>query len=350
MINQVEVPLRPYILNSVCKSVYCRYMENNTNMAPGNTTESHTARDFFLYVGAMIALYVSVGTFLAIAMVLIDRVFVDALDSVYYYDPNGGIRAAISALIVVFPIYLILTRFLNKDMVRFPEKTQKWYRKWLTSLTIFAAGSTVVVDLMIIINALLSGEVTARFIFKSIVVLVVAVLVFYYYFLDMRRDAQFATRAKVLRWVSIALVAFVVIAGFIELGSPGKNRDVRFDQERANNLSSIEWRVTEHWQTYGELPADLAVLTKGTHYVDIFDPETEETYEYRIISSSATNPTYELCATFALSSDEQGVTTFDRVGGSNWNHDAGRTCFEMEVDTIRYPVRNQETVVPKPVI
>jgi len=71
------------------------------------------------------------------------------------------------------------------------------------------------------------------------------------------------------------------------------------------------------------------------------DPETEQSYEYRV--KSASEPSFELCTTFNLEQKGQGQmqpkTPYPVDGGlfQNWDHPAGRYCFERKIDKELYP-------------
>ena len=144
-------------------------------------------KDFFVFIGAMVALYASAVSLLNLLFEIINASFPDALH--FSYDNfSSGMRWSIASLIIVFPLYLFLSRFINKDLVGNPQKKNLGIRKWLTYLTLFVAGVTIITDLIILINTFLGGEITARFAFKVLAVLVVAGAAFTYYLYDLRRD------------------------------------------------------------------------------------------------------------------------------------------------------------------
>ncbi len=145
-----------------------------------------TPQDFFLWIGAMLALYIAVWRFVLLWFEYIDRLVGNpALSG---YDPySSEIRWAIASLIVIIPVYLILTRILNQDIRQNPEKKELWVRRWLIYITLFAAAVTLVTNLVVLLNAFLGGEeLTAAFLLKIFTVFVVAGGVFWYYFNDIR--------------------------------------------------------------------------------------------------------------------------------------------------------------------
>jgi len=132
-----------------------------------------TPKDFFLWAGAMVALYGSVIALIALLFEYIDRTYPDSLE--HYVDPySGGIRFAMASLIVLVPVTIVLMRFIRNDIARAAEKAELWVRRWALVFTVFIAGAMVVGDLIALINTFLGGDLTTRFILKILVVLFVA--------------------------------------------------------------------------------------------------------------------------------------------------------------------------------
>ncbi|HVU75265.1 MAG TPA: DUF5671 domain-containing protein, partial [Candidatus Paceibacterota bacterium] len=144
-----------------------------------------TPKDFFLWAGAMVSLYISVFSFITLLFEYINHAYPDGL--AYTYDPySGAMRFAIASLIVLFPTYLTLMRVIRNDIAAHPEKNDLWVRRWALMLTIFIAGATVVVDLITLINYFLGGDVTMRFVLKVAVVLLVAGGFFLHFLADVK--------------------------------------------------------------------------------------------------------------------------------------------------------------------
>lgn len=148
-------------------------------------------KDFFLHLLAIITLYASAGSFVAAVFEYINLAFPDVLEgagSYYAVDAaRSTIRFALSSLIVVFPVYVWVNWFLNKNYAKEPEKRNLRIRKWLVYFTLFAAAVVIIGDLVALVNNMLGGEFTIRFILKVLAVFFVAGSVFYYYFSDLRR-------------------------------------------------------------------------------------------------------------------------------------------------------------------
>lgn len=317
-----------------------------------NDSKPHTSpKDFFIYLGTAISLYVSAGSLLSLLFSIIEKKFPDVLNVSYgygygYYSGDGA-TLAIASLIIVVPIYLFLSYFIRKDILKDSEKRSLPIRKWFVWFTLFAAGIAVAGDLVTLLYTFLQGEITTRFILKVLTVLIVAGAVFSYYFYDLRRDAS-AKPNKLFIVLAGLFVLLSIICGFMTFGSPNTQRDMRLDSQRESNLSDIQWQVLNEWQTSQKLPMSLAELEDDfSGYVAPVDPETKAPYEYNV-----TGPlSFEICATFARASDKSvdypKMMAMDASWAGldpNFKHEAGRTCFARTIDPVKYPPYNNQPV------
>ncbi|OHA18514.1 MAG: hypothetical protein A2836_00875 [Candidatus Taylorbacteria bacterium RIFCSPHIGHO2_01_FULL_45_63] len=308
-----------------------------------------TPKDFFLHLGALVTLYISVTSLLTLLFEIINSTFPDNLT--YYVDPySTGMRLAIASLIIIFPIYIFLSWLLAKDVKGNPEKRELGIRKWLTFFTLFVAGIAMMVDLVVLVNTFLNGEITTRFILKVVSVLVVAGAIFAYYIYDIRKDWQTNTKGlKTFAWIACLAVLISVIGGFIVMGSPATARKMRFDERRVSDLQSIQWQIVNYWQQKGELPKTLFDLEDSISGFTVpSDPEIGPGYNY---SMSVGSLSFKLCANFSLESDDKisrgGYKSIpypvtNEFGGAiseNWKHGTGETCFDRTIDPKLYPVR-----------
>ncbi len=314
-------------------------------------------KDFFLWLGAMAFLYASVISLLALVFSYIDVLFPNTLE--YYNDYSSGIRFSIAALIVVFPIYVFLTRVLHQDLRRNPEKKDLWVRKWLIFLTLFVAGITIAIDLVALINTYLQGEITMRFAWKALSILVVVGAGFAYYAYELKGTWEAKKRESQLIAGAVSLIVLgAIVGGFFIVGSPETQRMLRLDQQRINDLSNIQANVITYWQQKQKLPADLAALEDPlTGFTQPKDPETGMAYSYRPTDKLA----FELCATFdlasSLSAQAGGSTNTDMRApapvttpvkspyyspyGETWDHAAGQACFTRTIDPDKFPPFNK---------
>jgi hypothetical protein len=148
-------------------------------------------------------------------------------------------------------------------------------------------------------------------------------------------------------WGAIAFVVIVVIGAFFVIGSPAHQRLVRFDERRVGDLAFIQDHIINYWQAKSALPAELADLEDPVRGVSVpVDPKTGLEYEY---IANAEN-TFTLCAVFDLESDkdteEYGSPYYYGRTPANWQHSAGRACFEREIDPDVYRPLTSEPRLP----
>jgi hypothetical protein len=324
-----------------------------------------TPMDFFLHLGATIVLYAAAIALINLSFAAINYAIPDALAGYYY---SNTIAWPISMLVVLVPLLYVLEWFIHRDYARMPEKIDLWLRRWRIHLTLFLAGATIVGDVIALINTYLSGELTMRFFYKILAILVICGVIFAYYLLD-RRDATEAGKKprQILAIAGIVVVLVAIISGFAIVGSPGKQRDIKFDAQRVNDLSNIQSQLINFWLTKGQLPVSVEELNDKLYgNVLPVDPETDEAYSYTKTAST----TFQLCANFALATEDTkgrgefggyggGFPMMDRVypsyypgdpGNDNWKHEAGNQCFTRTIDPERYaPIPRPGTTQTKPI-
>ncbi|OHA17669.1 MAG: hypothetical protein A2664_03560 [Candidatus Taylorbacteria bacterium RIFCSPHIGHO2_01_FULL_46_22b] len=310
-----------------------------------------TPKDFFLHLGATIVLYVAAGALINLLFSVINYYNPDQLAGYFYV---GSIAWPISMLVVLIPILYVLEWLINKDIAKTPEKANVWIRRWRVYLTLFLAVVLVGGDLIALINTYINGEITARFIYKILVVLLVGGMVGKYYFYSIYPQFKMATMARrTITWLGVVLVLTSIVLGFIAVGSPAKQRAIRFDNERVSDLSGIQWQIINQWQKKGVLPKSISELSDPiSNYMVPADPETDASYGYTVKDKY----TFEICADFKLpSQDNTGRGGYYGIDSSisypaypgkefdTWKHEAGKACFERTIDPALYPV-NPKTI------
>lgn len=317
----------------------------DTTPAPAPHTLKSTAepKDFFLWLGLIIALYGSITSLLTLLFQYINYAFPDELAG--YADPyNGSIRFAMATLIVLAPTVVVLARLIRSSIEEDPSKATLWIRRWALVLTLFVASATVVIDLITLVNTFLGGEITERFVLKVVVVLLAAVGVFLHFLADLK--GYWILNPKKANTIGIAfgvLALATIVSGFLIIGSPTTARLMRFDAQKVSDLQSIQYQVLNSWQQHQILPTTLSELADPLSGFTLpVDPQTGNTYEYRVVSPLS----FELCATFnAPAPDTKGMGTYPATdsyvsGGFDnptFMHETGRTCYTRTIDPVRYP-------------
>jgi hypothetical protein len=91
-------------------------------------------------------------------------------------------------VVISFPLFLLLTVRLDRELRSDPAKRASRVRKWLTYLTLFLAAGFLTGDLVALVYHFLSGELTIRFLLKVLVVGAIAGMAFGYYLRDLRKE------------------------------------------------------------------------------------------------------------------------------------------------------------------
>ncbi len=310
-----------------------------------------TPKFFFITLGTLIALITSVISFMNLSGGLIDKTFVDVLSDSYqygYYDYQySSIRGALATLIIFFPIYLILERKWSKISKGEQSIWDSITRRWALYLVIFLATLTLVINLSMLVRYFVGGELTTRFILKTLSSILVVGVAGYYYI----RELNNAKNGKnIFAIVSAILFLAIVFFGFSVIGLPKDQRLLKLDQKRRDDLNSLNYDIVSYWQQTKKLPdnfSDLNVLYSGMR--NIKDPEfgLGKVYEYNILSEE--NLTYELCAEFSkpmprgwvngssstpyMGLMERDTAVYMNNSDMNWEHEAGRQCFERKINT-----------------
>jgi hypothetical protein len=292
-----------------------------------------SAREAFLYLVLFATLYTTAYDVGQLLFGLIERWLPDPVRRPYDWRVTGEwVRSATAGIVIAFPIFLVLSRVIGREVAREPEKRGSPVRKWLTYLTLLIAALVIIGDLTVLVTRVLGGELATRFLLKVAVVFAIAGTVFGHYLGDLRRDEAAEAGAPragstPLARAAAAGVFAVMLMGLIFSGSPARERLRRFDEQRVDALRNISGAVQGYYDNHRRLPESLEILLQVPNHLDaqaLHDPETGTLYAYRTLDSLA----YELCADFR---------TEDREGGAAgprsefWKHSAGSRCFRFEV-------------------
>ena len=313
-----------------------------------HTTGGHTTpKDFFLWLGAIIALYGSITSLITLLFQYINYVYPDALAG--YGDPYGTlVRTSMATLLVLAPTTVLLFNLIRRSIQTDSSKATIWVSRWAVVLTLFLASAVALIDLITLITTFLGGEITVRFALKALVVLLVSVGVLLHFIAGAKgywRTHPLRARAIGIGFGVLSLAT--VIAGFFIIGTPADMRERRFDEQKVSDLQGIQWQIVQHWQTHEELPESLVDLSDPiSSYMVPNDPQTNQSYEYKVADTYS----FSLCATFNQPTpdvrgrgDFEGVTTsYSGYGKGNpldesFTHEAGQQCFERTIDPERYP-------------
>lgn len=301
-----------------------------------------TPKDFFVWVGAIAALYGSIVAFIALIFDYINYALPNAL-SYYPADPyQSGISYEMASIIILFPLAVVLMRVVRADIVKDPTRAEIWIRRWALFLTLFVAGASMAIDLIVLLTSFLNGsDLTAAFLLKILVVFLVAAAAFMHFLADYRGYwGLYPSRSHMVGYGAGALALVSILAGFFIVGTPQHARVMRFDSQKVNDLQVLQSEITNFYQQKRALPASLSQLNDPllNNTVPV-DPQTGAAYEYTRTAELG----FELCANFNdVSRQNTAVRTMPvMVGGApqsdNWSHPAGRYCFVRSIDPAFFP-------------
>ncbi|MEK7551990.1 MAG: DUF5671 domain-containing protein [Patescibacteria group bacterium] len=311
-----------------------------------------SAKDFFLHIAKVALLYTGVVALLNLLFRIINVAFPQINQYYYGYD-QSSMSLQVATLIVVFPIFLVLSNIIQKGYIATPEKKEYALRKWLIYITLFVAGAVLSGDLVTLIYYFLDGrEMTTGFILKVVAFFVIAGCVFMYQ-LDDLKERLAGGRRNIWKIIAVVLVLGSIILGFSVVGSPASQRKARYDDQKITDLQNIQWQVINYWQQKGVVPQTLTELQDPISGFTVpLDIQTNKPYGYE----KSGEQSFKLCAEFNLTktnnltSGEVSVYSSSYpskpAGSDVWNHESGYQCFERKIDSDLYPVFKNAVPVP----
>lgn len=297
--------------------------------------DNQTPKHFVLQLGSLISLYLTLGFLLSLLFGIINLKFPDAIEGYWALESaSSAVRLGVAMVVVFFPTYLILTRLVNQLRRQEKNSTYLTLTKWLVYLSLLVGGGILLGDLVAIIMTFLEGEITQRFIFKALAVLVVVGLALYYYILDARGYwLKNEDKSKMYGYGAIAIVLVILLLGFLNIETPSSVREMKLDEKQVIDLQNIQWRLQEHLLTSSSTPTTL------TELYNEFDapqaPEDRPAYKYE-----PTDTGFKLCATFSRDSVNPGgefgigrdmTTQLPIKNPDNWIYKAGEYCFDRVI-------------------
>ncbi|MGA7921451.1 MAG: DUF5671 domain-containing protein [Candidatus Acidiferrales bacterium] len=293
---------------------------------PRREAAATAAKDAFFYLLVFSTLATWTIGLGSLAFTLIDQWLPDTLFAPPYNNQayeTYSIAAALSSIIVAFPIFLLVSRAVIREGRSHPQKLNSPVRKWLTYMVLVIAAGVLIGDLIAALTYLLRGEITPRFLAKAFVILVLSGGVFYYYFGGLRKSEGQQTSGWLGRDARMAVVSglcviVMVILGFWAIGAPKNQRTLRADAKRVQDLYQVSGQIRIHWNSRAHtLPESVSQLPG----VALVDPITRTPYDYQVKDGSR----YELCATFSQPSQQKDATSRPSI----WAHPAGYHCFTL---------------------
>ena len=175
----------------IFRAFAARY-ENLSGMpVPARGSGGEAARDAFAYLLSFATLGTWTIALGSLAFTFINLWFPDPVSQSgsYYRSTAYNVSSQLASMIVAFPIYALVLRWIGREIEAHPEKSRSGVRKWLSYLALFAAAGCVIGDLITFLDYFIRGELTTRFALKVLVVLIIAGGVFWFYLTSLRDEA-----------------------------------------------------------------------------------------------------------------------------------------------------------------
>ena len=295
--------------------------------------EHNTAKHFVLQLGSLISLYLSLSFLIVLLFGVVDLLLPNPSEGYWAVESaTGNVRLGIAMVVVFFPTYLILTRLVNSIRRENKNATYLTLTRWLIYVSLLIGGGVLLGDLATVIVSFLNGDITLRFIYKALTVLLTTGIAFQYYILDVQGFWLKNEKKSVIYGVgAITMVLLAVSFGFNNIATPATVQAQKLDEKQIQDLQQIQWKIESELDLNNKLPATLVDLY--AEFPVPTAPEGREPYTYEVTESG-----FKLCATFSAPSivadniyPEPVDLTRPIKGLSNWQYKDGRYCFERVV-------------------
>ncbi len=285
---------------------------------PNDGGRIEAAKDAFFYLLAFITLGIWTIQLGALLFTAIDRTFPNpSLGFANYQSMTRTMANELASIMVAFPLFIYITRAIVQGTQQQPERLESSVRKWLTYIALVITASTMITDLVTFLEYLLRGDLSTKFVLKVLVVLVIAGGVFAYYLDSLRSQTAVSTRNRLFAYAALAVAAFGIIVGFVQIGSPAVQRAASEDVRRLYDLSFLAQGIHVRLAARSQLPQTIQEVQRvsGDTGTSITDPVSGQPYEYIPLQGVS----YRLCATFNRPSPDYFA--------AQWAHTAGHFCF-----------------------
>lgn len=300
-------------------------------------TKNNSPKFAFWYLLSLVALVFVAFSVGASIFQLINKYIPDIAEQNYQFRVSMELlKFAISALIVATPLYFWMQSLIFKNLKSGELDKEVGVRKWLTYFILLVAAVVVLGYLIATINSLLDGEITTKFILKTLTVISIAAIIFSFYFYDIKREdvTKGADKTiKVYLFGSLVLILASLVFAFTIIESPKVARNRKIDQQLVNNFYNINGAVNNYYLANKKLPTNLEMLLAIDDNAllgdNLVNPNTKKNIEYKVVSDNQ----YDLCTDFLTDSSQEPYR-------GEWKHKVGYDCVTMTVySPLEVPVK-----------
>ncbi len=197
---------------------------------------STAARDALFYALLFVVFGMVAGNTLALYFAQIN-LWLPNPDEVARYSRVAGLRWSMAALIVFVPVFWILDRTDRRATASDPARQHGTMRRWLSAIAMLVAVITLLGDALYLIYSWLDGQITPRFLVKSLTVALMALVVLAYF--REGRDLPLPRMPLPTAWVLIAFAVLALVLSFRAVGGPAQGQMEQRDQWRLSDLRHL---------------------------------------------------------------------------------------------------------------
>lgn len=292
---------------------------------------------FFYLLSLVSLLFMAISSGLVIFQ-LINKYIIDTVNQYSSSFNSDALKFSISAILVSTPIYYFTTRQILKNLFTGRMDEESGVRKWLTYFILLITAIVMIGWIIATVNSFLDGELTLKFVLKSITAIGIAAAIFSFYFYDIKREEVKGKVDKGIKMyfiISLAFVIAVFVTSIFLVESPKETRARKLDQNVINQLNNIANITNNYFDIQKKLPESLDILVNNKEYFllekDITNPGDNKRFEYKVISPM----TFELCTNFLTTNIDEKSTAVDFYYPEFNLHKSGYQCL-------------QRTLVPRP--
>jgi len=301
--------------------------------------KNHTPYFAFLIFSRLVLSYLAVIFMSILASSLITLFVPDIMTESAYVASGAGemARFTTSALIVVIPLLIIVSKVLGSFYKNNTEYITSSVKKWLGYTTLVLTGGVIVGDLIVFVSSFMNGDLGMRLFLQCLSLAVIAGITFLYYLNDIRRTVyEKEIKSIVLAWVVIVIFLASFTALMTSDESPIYMRKYKQDMATVAKLSQYSNAIGQYYKINKSLPATLNDVSEKSS----LEKMSGSNVVYKKISADK----FEICSTFARESTKteqtsylnrepyynSGYTVFNEY---NFIHNKGYQCFSRTIAT-----------------
>ncbi|RED11786.1 DUF5671 domain-containing protein [Pontivivens insulae] len=287
--------------------------------------------DLFTYLALLVMLALTAFYMISLSLGLIEYAFDPPSASSWQSDHlASSARWALAIIVVAAPIYGLLVRWTDRDVMRNPVKRTAGVRRFAIGLTMLISAAVFVGDLVFVVYSFLQGDVTIAFLLKALVVAAVALAL-----LAIGREDLSAQRGRFKRpllWAGAGATVLLIILTVLALGSPREVRSAQQDREAYDDLTRIAVALQCPDEGSAVLPetltpAALAQFCDGVRLRFAAEPDAGGAPPYAYTRIGETG--FTLCSEFGDAAALEGRRTWTPDGF--WFFNTATGCVEGSI-------------------